>query len=400
MPRVIWLVMDSFGLGCAPDADRFGDSGADTFGHIRAACDSHSRGPLTLPTLERLGLHHAHALAHGVTPPAGEPIGQWGFAVPRAAGKDTPSGHWESMGVALAAPFTCFDAEQDSFPAALVDAWIERAGIPGILGNCRGSGTRLIDRFGAEHLRSGRPILYTSADSVLQVAAHEHTFGLARLYDACAHARALADDYGIARVIARPFIGSADAGFVRTGNRRDFSLPPPGRTLFDRLCARGREVVSVGKISDIFAGRGITRGVPGYGHESLWQATTDALEQLAPGGLVATNFVEFDSAYGHRRDALGYAAALEAFDARLPAFMDRLAPDDLLVLSADHGCDPTWRGSDHTREAVPVIAFSHSLPGRSLGRRESFADIGAGMATHLGLAPRGGRCFLSERAPE
>lgn len=397
MARVIWLVLDSLGLGAAPDAAQFGDAGADTFGHILAVCAKAPRGPLQLPNLTRLGLYHAHAAAHGNPLPTSAPAAFWGFAIPASAGKDTPSGHWESMGVTLERPFTCFPAERDSFPRALIDGLVQRAGLPGILGNCRGSGTEVMKRFGAEHLRTLRPIVYTSADSVLQVAAHEQAFGLARLYRTCTEARALADRYGIARVIARPFTGCPKRGFTRTPHRRDYSLTPPGQTLFDRLCARQRDVVAVGKISDIFAGRGIGRSFPAHDHDGVWDATLDALQGLETGGLLASNFVEFDSAYGHRRDVFGYAAALEAFDARLPALQVRMAPSDLLVLSADHGCDPTWPGSDHTREGVPILAWCPSVPGQSVGRRDSFADIGAGMATHLGLEPAAGRCFLTGR---
>jgi len=400
MSRVIWLVLDSLGVGAAPDAQAYGDTGADTFGHIAAACARAARGPLRLPNLSRLGLPQAHAQAHGGPAPGFEamppPEGQWGHAVERACGKDTPSGHWETAGVVLTAPFGVFERTENSFPKPLLDALIGQGGLPGVLGNCKASGTEILQRLGEEHMRSGCPIVYTSADSVFQIAAHEQTFGLQRLYKLCELARGLLAPYNIGRVIARPFIGSVDEGFVRTGNRHDYALPPPAPTLFDSVVAAGGEVVAIGKIADIFANRGISRSVSAHGHDALLDATVAAMSEVGPGGLIATNFVDFDSVYGHRRDIFGYAKALEDFDASLPKLLEAMRPGDLLVLSADHGCDPTWPGSDHTRECVPVLAFGPGLPPRSLGRRESFADIGQGMAAHLSLPPlAAGRSFLS-----
>jgi phosphopentomutase len=389
--RAIWLVLDSLGIGAAPDAAAYGDAGADTFGHIAAACAGSARGRLRLPTLSRLGLPQAHAAAHGSPAPGFEalppPEGQWGYAVEQACGKDTPSGHWETAGVTLKQPFGLFERETRSFPDELLEALVARSGVPGVLGNCRASGVEIMQRLGDEHVRSGQPIVYTSADSVFQIAAHEQAFGLERLYRLCELARELLAPWNIARVIARPFMGTAQAGFFRTGNRHDYALPPPAPTLLDAVVASGGEVVSVGKIADIFAGRGISRAVSAHGHEALFDATLSALASTGTGSLIATNFVDFDSVYGHRRDVPGYAAALEAFDARLPALLAALRDDDLLVLSADHGCDPTWPGSDHTRECIPVLACGPRLVPRALGRRESFADIGQGIATHLGLSP-------------
>lgn len=400
MSRAIWLVLDSLGLGAAPDAADYGDAGADTFGHIAAACAAAPRGPLRLPQLSRLGLPQAHAAAHGQPAPGFEALpaaeGQWGYAVERACGKDTPSGHWETAGVVLARPFGRFERAEQSFPESLLQALVERGGLPGVLGNCHASGTEILRRLGGEHMRSGRPIVYTSADSVFQIAAHEQTFGLQRLYRLCELARELLAPYDIGRVIARPFVGTPDAGFTRTGNRHDYALPPPAPTLLDAVIAAGGEVVAIGKIADIFAHRGVSRSVPAHGHDALFDATLAALASAPDGSLVATNFVDFDSVYGHRRDVFGYAAALEAFDARLPELLAALRPGDLLVLSADHGCDPTWPGSDHTRECVPALAFGPGLAPRALGRRDSFADLGQTMATHLGLPPLAtGRCFLT-----
>lgn len=400
MSRAIWLVLDSLGLGAAPDAATYGDSGADTFGHIATACAAAPRGPLRLPQLSRLGLPQAHAAAHRRAAPGFEsmpaPEGLWGHAVERACGKDTPSGHWETAGVVLTEPFGLFERAEETFPDELLQALITQGGIPGVLGNCHASGTDIMQRLGAEHMQSDRPIVYTSADSVFQIAAHEQTFGLQRLYALCELARGLLAPYNIGRVIARPFIGSAESGFVRTGNRHDYALPPPAPTLLDAVVAAGGEVIAIGKIADIFAHRGVSRSVPAHGHDALFDATLASLSQAGDGSLIATNFVDFDSVYGHRRDVFGYAAALEAFDARLPELLDALRPGDLLLLSADHGCDPTWPGSDHTRECIPVLAIGPGLAARALGQRDSFADIGQSIATHLGLPPlAAGCCFLS-----
>lgn len=404
MARAIWLVLDSLGLGGAPDAAAYGDEGADTFGHIAAACAADARGPLRLPNLTRLGLPQAHALSVGVPAPGfenlPEPASLWGCMAERSSGKDTPSGHWESAGVVLETAFGLFDAPENTFPPELLDALVTRGRLPGVLGNCHASGTEIIARLGEAHIASGKPIVYTSADSVFQIAAHEEHFGLQRLLDLCVLARELLGPWNIGRVIARPFIGTARDGYVRTGNRRDYALEPPAPTLLDVARAAGREVVSVGKISDIFAARGVTRALKGNGHDALFDATLSAMAETGDGALIATNFVDFDSVYGHRRNALGYGVALEHFDARLPEVLAALRPHDLLVMSADHGCDPTWPGSDHTRERVPLLAFAPGIAGRALGRRDSFADLGQGIATHLGLARLAhGRCFLTETAP-
>lgn len=400
MSRVIWLVLDSLGVGAAPDAAAWGDEGADTFGHIAAACAASSRGPLRLPNLIRLGLPQAHAAAHDGQAAAGfvdmpPPEGMWGYARERACGKDTPSGHWETAGVIVTDPFGLFEKLENSFPAEFLRALIEQADLPGLLGNCHASGTEILKLLGEQHLESGFPIVYTSGDSVFQIAAHEHRFGLERLYAACETARRLLAPFNIARVIARPFVGRSADDFTRTGNRRDYSLPPPAPTLLDAVIESGNEVVAIGKISDIFAGRGISRSVHATGHEALFDATLLAMDEARKGSLIATNFVDFDSVYGHRRDVFGYASALEAFDVRLWRLRRRLRSNDLLVLSADHGCDPTFPGSDHTRECIPVLASGPNIVPRAIGRRDSFADIGQSMASHLGLPPlAAGRSFL------
>jgi phosphopentomutase len=264
-----------------------------------------------------------------------------------------------------------------------------------VLGNCHASGTQIIQRLGEEHVRSGKPIVYTSADSVFQIAAHEQSFGLEPLYKLCELARELLAPYDIGRVIARPFEGDAESGFRRTTHRRDYALPPPEPTLFDAVQAAVGEVIAVGKISDIFAHQGVSRSVAAYGHDELFDATLAALAGAGDAALVCTNFVDFDMVYGHRRDVFGYAAALEHFDQRLPELLDAMREGDLLVLSADHGCDPTRPGSDHTRECVPALAFGPGIAARAVGMRDSFADLGQTMAEHLGLPPlAAGRSFL------
>ncbi len=400
MARAILLVLDSFGLGATGDAGRFGDSGANTLGHIARACLDQRQGrPLALPNLARLGLLHAARAASGECPAGCElprqVDGAWGHAAELSSGKDTPSGHWEMTGVPVLFEWGYFTARKDSFPPALLADLVREAGLPGVLGNCHASGTSIIEALGEAHIASGKPIVYTSADSVFQVAAHEQHFGLQRLYDICAIARRLLEPWNIGRVIARPFTGERPGEFRRTANRRDLAVPPPADTVLDALVAAGGEVWSIGKIADIFAHRGISRQIKADGNAALAEATLAALAEAPDNSIVFTNFVDFDTLYGHRRDPLGYAAALEAFDARLPAIEAALGTHDLLVLTADHGCDPTWPGSDHTREYVPVLARGAGLAAGSLGRRESFADIGASVAQLLGLpAPAYGRSFL------
>ncbi|HEY0522658.1 MAG TPA: phosphopentomutase [Stellaceae bacterium] len=394
MPRAFILVMDSFGVGAADDAPTYGDTGADTFGHIAAACAAGrvaGRGALRLPNLMRLGLGAAaeastgHAPA-GLVAPA-RITGAWGFAAERSRGKDTPSGHWEMAGVPVTFDWGYFPPEFPSFPKALTDALIERARLPGLLGNRAASGTQIIDELGAEHVATGKPIVYTSADSVFQIAAHEEAFGLDRLYEACRIARDLVDAYRIGRVIARPFVGTGPGGFRRTANRKDLAVPPPEPTLLDRLVERGGTVHAIGKIGDIFAHLGISAEVKTADNADGMRAVIDAATAAADGTLVFANLNDFDTLYGHRRDVAGYAAALEAFDAMLPDFEAALRPGDLAILSADHGCDPTHPGTDHTREFVPVLAFGPAAVPGPVGRRESFADIGQSVAKHLGLPP-------------
>lgn len=395
--RAFLLVLDSFGIGEAPDATRFGDQGADTFGHIAAFCaagkadkEGVRKGPLQLPNLLKLGLGEAHYAATGRYVPGAEGVkvtgGFYGACAELSVGKDTPSGHWEMAGVPVDFDWGMFPATEPSFPKALTDALIEQAKLPGILGNKHSSGTTILDELGEEHIRSGKPIVYTSGDSVFQIAAHETHFGLDRLYEVCKIARKIVDDYNIGRVIARPFLGEKPGSFKRTGNRKDLAVPPPHPTLLECVEKAGGNVISVGKIGDIFAHIGTGKIVKATGNADIFDKTMTTFD--APGGsLVVSNFVDFDMEYGHRRDVVGYAAALEYFDKRLPEIQAALKPGDIVFLTADHGCDPTWPGSDHTREYVPLIAFGPGFAPTNVGTRKSFADIGQTIAAHLGIAP-------------
>jgi phosphopentomutase len=326
-----------------------------------------------------------------------EIIGAYGYAAELSSGKDTPSGHWEIAGVPVLFDWGYFSRKTDTFPPELLDELIARADLPGVLGNCHSSGTTIIAELGDEHVRTGKPIVYTSADSVFQIACHEEAFGLQRLYDLCDIARALVDEYHIGRVIARPFIGDGPDSYVRTGNRRDLTTPPHAATVLDKLVESGGDVYSIGKIADIYAHRGITKKIKATGNEALFDATLAAMKEAGDNSIVFTNFVDFDMLYGHRRNVAGYAAALEYFDRRLPELMVEMRDDDLLVLCADHGCDPTWQGSDHTREHIPVLAYGACIKPGSLGLRETFADIGQTVAAHLGLSPMDyGTSFLND----
>ncbi|HEX2580537.1 MAG TPA: phosphopentomutase [Dongiaceae bacterium] len=406
MPRAFILVMDSFGIGAAPDAASFGDAGADTLGHIALACAQGRAdkpgirsGPLRLPTLARWGLGEAARLATGTLPPGLEAQrieGAYAAAAELSRGKDTPSGHWEIAGQPVTFEWGYFPRGDKAFPEDRIAALVARGNIPGILGDCHASGTEIIDRLGEEHLRSGKPICYTSADSVFQIAAHEEVFGLQRLYDLCLLAKEIFDPLNIARVIARPFVGARAGAFSRTANRRDYTTPPPGPTLLDHAAQDKREVISVGKIADIFAHCSTGENLKAANNDGLFARTLEGAARLEDGGLLFANFVDFDMLYGHRRDIAGYAAALEQFDRQLAAFERQMKPGDLALITADHGCDPSWPGSDHTREFVPALFFGEAAATRgALGRRESFADMGQTLARHLSLAPlaTGTACF-------
>jgi phosphopentomutase len=409
MKRTIILLLDSFGIGGAEDACRFrdvtkegrpfNDDGANTLCNIAAFCaaglaEEGRSGPLHLPNMNRFGLGFAAKESWGGCYPDGLdddviPEAAYGFAAEVSTGKDTSSGHWEMMGAPVTFTWGYFKKKTDSFPPELLEAFVKETGVPGYLGNCHASGTEIIKRLGEEHMKTGKPIVYTSADSVFQIAAHEETFGLERLYDVCEKTRKLVDRYNIARVIARPFVGDSPENFRRTGNRHDYSVEPPAETVLDKMKAAGGEVISVGKIKDIFAGRGITKAYKANGIEDLFDTTLKALEEAPTDreAIVFTNFVNFDADYGHRRNISGYAAALEYFDRRLPEMVARLKEDDMLIITADHGCDPTWWGTDHTREHIPVLVYGRKIKPVNIGKRYTFADIGQTIASHHDLRP-------------
>jgi phosphopentomutase len=318
---------------------------------------------------------------------ATEPIGQWGYGVETSLGKDTPSGHWEIAGAPVRFQWGYFPEKIPAFPASLTNALIVEGRLTGILGDKHASGTGVIEELGEEHLRTLMPICYTSADSVLQIAAHEEAFGLDRLYDLCRIARRLCDPLNIGRVIARPFIGARAGEFSRTHHRKDFAIPPPAGNIFERAADAGRDIVSIGKIGDIFAHSRTGREVKGASNEAHVDLTLEALASAADGGFIFVNLVDFDTEFGHRRDVPGYAACLEAFDRRLPEIMARMRHDDYCVITADHGNDPTWRGFDHTREHVPILGFGGGLAPAPIGRRKTLADIAQTLSSRLALAP-------------
>jgi phosphopentomutase len=404
MKRTFILMLDSFGVGAASDAEKFGDVGADTFGHIAQACaegnaDIGRQGPLKLPNLARFGLGHAGFESTGKFA-AGfddnvELIGAYGHADELSSGKDTPSGHWEMAGVPVLYEWGYFSDLTNSFPKELTDKILKRAGLDGFLGNSHASGTKILEELGEEHMKTGMPIFYTSADSVFQIACHEESFGLENLYNLCKIAREELEPYNIGRVIARPFVGTGPSDFARTGNRHDYAVLPPAPTVLDKLKEAGGEVVSIGKISDIYAHSGITQQFKATGLEELFDETLAQIKRAGDNTIVFTNFVDFDSHYGHRRDVAGYAKALEYFDTRLPELLAILQPEDFVVFTADHGCDPTWVGTEHTRERVPVLAYGAGLSAGSLGLRKSFADIGQSIASYFKLEPMDyGQSFL------
>lgn len=407
MARAVILMFDSFGVGASADAHVFGDEGANTLGHIAESCakgnaDTDSRqGPLTLPNLSRLGLARLGTEAAGHSIPGldleAEPQAKYGFAQELSNGKDTPSGHWELAGVPVQFDWHYFPKEIPAFPQELIDAIIDAGELPGVLGECHASGTTVIAELGEKHIETGKPIVYTSADSVLQIAAHEEHFGLEKLIQLCEKARAILDQQGlnVGRVIARPFVGDAPKNFKRTGNRRDFSVLPPAPTVLVKNQEAGNEVISIGKIADIYAHQGITQKHKVSGNDAIFDATLDAIRKAPEGSIIFPNFVDFDMEYGHRRNVSGYAQALEAIDAKMPELESLLRDDDLVIITADHGCDPTWPGSDHTREYVPVICFGKKVKAENIGRRETFADMGQTIAEHLGLEPLAfGKSFL------
>lgn len=402
MKRAVILLLDSFGIGASHDAAKYGDEGANTLGSILKYCQSTPKsskreqpGPLVIPHLSQLGLKAAFRQSIGEQVNSTQYSALYGYAVEMSHGKDTPSGHWEICGVPVLFDWGYFEAGYPSFPETLVNSFVEEAELEGILGNRHASGTQIISELGEEHLRSNKPIVYTSADSVFQIAAHEESFGLDRLYNICEIARRLVDPLNIGRVIARPFSGEP-GNFYRTGNRRDYSMPPPEPTLLDKFKAAGGEVIAIGKTADIFAHQGISKEIKANGNMNIFDATLQAMASAPDRSIIFANFVDFDSSYGHRRDVEGYAAALEAFDVRLPELNKLLKEDDIVIITADHGCDPTWKGTDHTREHIPVLVYGPGIKNTgSIGRRETFADIGQSLASYFNLAPlKYGTSFL------
>ena len=401
------LVMDSFGIGAAPDADKFGDVGSNTFAHIASACyhgkgneNGLRNGPLEIPNLTRLGLNAAEMALTGKSaegvPTEVEIEGAYGYASEISYGKDTPSGHWEMMGVPALFDWTMFPKDYPSFPKELMDILIKEADLPGILGNKAASGTEIIKEFGDEHVKTGKPIVYTSADSVLQIAAHEEAFGLERLYEICKIARKLIDKYNVGRVIARPFTGES-GHYERTVNRHDYAVPPTEPTLLDKLKASGGDVIAIGKIADIFAHQGITKEVVAHGNKEIFEKTIEETKSADDRSFIFSNFVDFDMLYGHRRTVAGYAHAIEKFDEQLPAFEKLLKPGDIAVIIADHGCDPTFKGIDHTREYVPILIFGYDIKPGFIGAHNTFADVGQTLAEYFGLELfKYGKSFLKE----
>ncbi|EPX81050.1 phosphopentomutase [Litoreibacter arenae] len=379
MSRAFLVVLDSVGCGGAPDAARFGDDGANTLGHI------HQTVGLRMPNLMRLGL----AQAAGLSDIAGE--GLFGVAREVSMGKDTPSGHWELAGVPVPWDWHYFPDTHPAFPPEITAEVAKFCGTDGVLGDCHASGTQIIERLGEEHMRTGKPICYTSADSVFQIAAHEESFGLERLQDICRHMAPMLHAMKVGRVISRPFLGQNAADFKRTSNRHDYAMEIPSPTLLDWAKADGRATYGVGKIGDIFSGRGVDENRKGF-DDALMGHLSDLVDEAPDGALVFANFVEFDSLYGHRREPEGYATHLEWFDEAIGPVLEKLRKGDLMLFTADHGNDPTWHGTEHTREQVPVVAAG-------VGRKDigqvMFVDVAASVADHLGLSERGpGRSFL------
>ncbi|HVG29488.1 MAG TPA: phosphopentomutase [Pyrinomonadaceae bacterium] len=385
--RICLIVLDSVGMGEMPDAAAWGDAGADTLGHI---CETRV---VKLPNLQAWGLGNAHPLEN--IPPAESPRAAYGRCALRSNGKDTTTGHWEMAGIILEKAFPTYPA---GFPAEVLDEFVRETKVPGVLGNYAASGTEIIKELGAEHVRTGKPIVYTSADSVFQIAAHEETIPLPRLYEICETARKiLRGEHEVGRVIARPFLGSPGA-FRRTENRHDYAVPPPRENLLETISGAGLDVVAVGKIASIYDSAGVTQDLPGKNNDQSIDQTIKALRADSR-GLIFSNLVDFDMLYGHRRDPEGYARALEHFDARLPEITAAMRDSDLLIITADHGNDPTYRGTDHTREYVPLLAHGRrARAGVGLGTRASLADIGQTVAENFGLRLGAGESFLSSLA--
>ena len=381
--RICLMVLDSAGIGEMPDAAAWGDAGADTLGHILESRH------VSVPNLQAMGLGNIAPL-NGLGA-VERPTGSYGKCTLKSDGKDTTTGHWEMAGIILKQGFPKFP---DGFPPRIIDEFVRQTNVPGVLGNVPASGTEIIKELGEEHVRTGKPIVYTSADSVFQIAAHEEVVPIDRLYEMCETARnILRGDDEVARVIARPFLGNNAADFKRTENRHDYAVPPP-RNLLPKLKDAGCDVVCIGKIASIYDGIGVTEELTAKNNDQTIDQTINALHADSH-GLIFSNLVDFDMLFGHRRDTEGYAKALEHFDARLPEVIDAMNSDDLLIMTADHGNDPTYRGSDHTREYVPLLVYGKAAaPGVCLGTRQSLSDIGQTIAENFSVRIEDGISFL------
>ena len=381
--RILLIVLDGAGIGAMPDAPEWGDTGSDTFGHILESRQLH------LPNLQRYGLGNIRPL-EGL-PPLAQPAGSYGRCALRSNGKDTTTGHWEMAGIILEQAFPTYP---NGFPQSVIDRFVTETSVPGILGNIPASGTEIIKVLGEEHVKTRKPIVYTSADSVFQIAAHEEVIPLARLYEICESARRILDgEHKVGRVIARPFLGEP-GGFYRTENRHDYAVPPPRENLLPALADEDLDVVCIGKIASIYDSLGVTRDLTAKNNEQSINQTITALNDPSK-GLIFSNLVDFDMLYGHRRDTEGYAKALEYFDLRVPEIEKAMRDDDVMMLTADHGNDPTFPGSDHTREYAPLLVYGKtSRPGVNLGIRSSLADIGQTIAENFGLKLTAGESFL------
>jgi len=384
--RICLVVLDSAGIGEMPDAVEWGDAGADTLGNI------FKQRQVNVPNLQSLGLGNIRPL-EGM-PPVEKPNGSFGKCTLASNGKDTTTGHWEMAGIILEKAFPTFP---EGFPPRVIERFVAETGVPGVLGNVPASGTEIIKELGEEHVRTGKPIVYTSADSVFQIAAHEEVVPIDRLYEMCETARRILDgEDKVGRVIARPFIGETADTFKRTENRHDYAVPPPERNLLLLLKNAGLDVVCIGKIASIYDSMGVTEDLTAKNNDQTIDQTINALNADTK-GLIFSNLVDFDMLFGHRRDPEGYAAALEHFDARLPEIMAAMGEGDLLIITADHGNDPTFRGSDHTREYAPLLVYGKkATPGVNLGTRSSLADIGQTIAANFGLELPAGKSFLEE----
>ncbi|MEJ7861549.1 MAG: phosphopentomutase [Pyrinomonadaceae bacterium] len=384
--RICLIILDSVGIGEMPDAESWGDKGADTLGNIL-----NSR-KVNLPNLQKLGLGNIRPFENFSA--EGKPLGSFGKCALKSNGKDTTTGHWEIAGIILEKAFPTFP---EGFPSRIIDKFVAETKVPGVLGNVAASGTEIIKEFGAEHVRTGKPIIYTSADSVFQIAAHEEVISITRQYEICEIARKIlsgVDEVG--RVIARPFVGDLPETFTRTGNRHDYAVPPPGENLLPLLEEQGFDVVCVGKVASVYDSLGVTEDLPAKNNEQSINQTINALQDDS-NGLIFSNLVDFDMLYGHRRDVEGYAQALEYFDKRLPEIADALDDRDLLIITADHGNDPAFRGSDHTREYTPLLVCGKKAKqGVNLGTRESLSDIGQTIAENFGVKIKSGASFLNE----